>query len=137
MTDDKELIARLRLYGSKFHHEFGHNDAADRIEALTEQLAAARDDAHAAEDELELQEQEACMMENDYIKLEKERDALEAKLAKAVALLIEASTDLTAYVDADYPPESCVRYPDIARRHHRDLELVRRIDATLAEIKGT
>jgi len=32
---DKELIARLRLYGSKFHHEFGHNDeAADRIEAL-------------------------------------------------------------------------------------------------------
>ena len=82
MTDDKELIARLRLYGSKFHHEFGHNDAAaDRIEALTEQLSAARQDAKAAEDELEMQEQEACMMENDYIKLEKERDALEAKLA--------------------------------------------------------
>jgi hypothetical protein len=34
MTDDAELIARLRLYGSKFHHEFGHNDAADRIEQL-------------------------------------------------------------------------------------------------------
>ena len=31
MTDE-ELIARLRLYGSKFHHEFGHNDAADRID---------------------------------------------------------------------------------------------------------
>ena len=57
---------------------------ADRIEALTEQLAAARQDAKAAEDELEMQEQEACMMENDYIKLEKERDALEAKLAKVV-----------------------------------------------------
>jgi chromosome segregation ATPase len=56
-------------------------EAADRIEALTEQLAAARQDAKAAEDELEMQEQEACMMENDYIKLEKERDALEAKLA--------------------------------------------------------
>jgi hypothetical protein len=78
---DAELIARLRLYGSKFHHEFGHNDdAADRIEALTEQLAAA-------EDEIEMQEQEACMMENDYIKLEKERDALEAKLAQAVEAL--------------------------------------------------
>ena len=59
--------------------------AADRIEALTKQLAAARQDAKAAEDELEMQEQEACMMENDYIKLEKERDALEAKLAKVVA----------------------------------------------------
>ena len=31
---DEELIESLRLYGSKFHHEFGHNDAADRIEAL-------------------------------------------------------------------------------------------------------
>ena len=41
MTDE-ELIARLRLYGSKFHHEFGHNDeAADRIEALTTTLAQA------------------------------------------------------------------------------------------------
>ena len=60
--------------------------AADRIEALTEQLAAARQDAKAAEDELEMQEQEACMMENDYIKLEKERDALEAKLAAAIKL---------------------------------------------------
>ena len=62
---------------------------ADRIEALTEQLAAARQDAKAAEDELEMQEQEACMMENDYLKLEKERDALEAKLAKAVELALE------------------------------------------------
>jgi hypothetical protein len=40
MTDE-ELIARLRLYGSKFHHEFGHNAAADRIEALTAKLAKA------------------------------------------------------------------------------------------------
>jgi uncharacterized protein with NRDE domain len=57
--------------------------AKHRIEALTEQLAAARQDAKFAEDELEMQEQEACMMENDYIKLEKERDALEAKLEHA------------------------------------------------------
>ena len=40
---DAELIARLRLYGSKFHHEFGHNEAATRIEALTAKLAAAVD----------------------------------------------------------------------------------------------
>jgi chromosome segregation ATPase len=86
MTDE-ELIARLRD-AKRDWPEFGHDraEAAARIEALTEQLAAARQDAHDAEDELELQEQEACMMENGYIKLEKERDALEAKLAKAVEI---------------------------------------------------
>jgi hypothetical protein len=40
MTNE-ELIARLRLYGSRFHHEFGHNDAADRIEALAKRLETA------------------------------------------------------------------------------------------------
>ncbi len=113
---DAELIARLRLYGSKFHHEFGHNEAADRIEALTKELAIARQDAKAAEDELEMQEQEACMMEDDYIKLEKERDALEAKLAKAV----EALGTLLAAADTGGGFTSA---RNIAR-------------ATLAEIKG-
>ena len=47
---DEELIARLRLYGSKFHHEFGHNDAADRIEALTAKLAKTAKVALAYED---------------------------------------------------------------------------------------
>jgi hypothetical protein len=81
MTDE-ELIARLRE-GATWDDDVA---AADRIEALTEQLAAARQDAKFAEDELEMQEQEACMMKNDYIKLEKERDALEAKLAKMVEI---------------------------------------------------
>jgi hypothetical protein len=92
---DAELIARLRLYGSKFHHEFGHNDdAADRIEALTEQLEAARADAKEAEayageleKEIELNEQEACMLEDDFIKADKQIDALKAKLARAVEAL--------------------------------------------------
>ena len=84
MTDE-ELIARLRQHDGWVTLEaHTHLTAADRIEALTEQLAAARQDAKFAEDELEMQEQEACMMENDYLKLEKERDALEAKLAQAV-----------------------------------------------------
>ena len=88
MTDE-ELIAMARLAQRDERMSTGalYGDLADRIEALTEQLAAARQDAKAAEDELEMQEQEACMMENDYIKLEKERDALEAKLAKAVEAL--------------------------------------------------
>ena len=91
MTDDKELIARLRSMhwcvtteanGVGVSDSKVASEAADRIEALTEQLAAARQDAKAAEDELELQEQEACMMENDYIKLEKERDALQSALGR-------------------------------------------------------
>ena len=65
---DAELLARLRLYGSKFHHEFGHNEAAaDRIEALTAKVK--------------------LMDDLDAINVEK-IEALEAKLAKAVELLI-------------------------------------------------
>ena len=67
------------------------NPLTDRIEELTEQLEAARDDAKEAEayaeeleKEIELNEQEACMLEDDFIKAEKEIEALEAKLAAAV-----------------------------------------------------
>jgi predicted RNase H-like nuclease (RuvC/YqgF family) len=63
----------------------------DLIEALTEQLEAARADAKEAEayaeelgKEIELNEQEACMLENDFIKADKEIDDLKAKLAAAV-----------------------------------------------------
>ena len=101
MTDE-ELIAMARLAQRDERMSTGalYGDLADRIEALTEQLATARQDTKALEDELEMQEQEACMMENDYITLEKERDALEAKLAKAV----EALEDLVRDCEADYPP---------------------------------
>jgi len=64
----------------------------------------------------------------------------EGKLADAedyiehlLKLLAEAASDLTAYVDAEYPPDTCAQYPHIANRHYRDMELVRRIEA---EIKG-
>jgi hypothetical protein len=87
MTDE-ELIARLRLYGSKFHHEFGHNDAADRIEALTAKLATCEKyrDAYA---------------ECDRIGTQAVRD-LEAKLAKAVEALEKAATDMDDYVGRGY-----------------------------------
>ena len=62
----------------------------------------------------------------------------EGKLADAedfiehlLTLLTEAASDLTTYVDAEYPPDTCDRYPDIARRHFRDMELVRRIKSAL------
>lgn len=100
MTDDKELIANLRMYADD-GYPYLSIAAADRIEALTKERDAARQDAKAAEDELEMQEQEACMMENDYIKLEKERDALEAKLAKAVEALGAIVVDDTWGLDHD------------------------------------
>ena len=62
----------------------------------------------------------------------------EGKLADAedfiehlLKLLEEAASDLTSYVDAEYPTDTCAQYPDIARRHFRDMELVRRIEAAL------
>jgi len=62
----------------------------------------------------------------------------EGKLADAedfiehlLTLLAEATSDLTSYVDAEYPTDTCDRYPDIARRHFRDMELVRRIESAL------
>jgi chromosome segregation ATPase len=62
----------------------------------------------------------------------------EGKLADAedfiehlLKLLAEAASDLTAYVDAEYPPDTCDRYPDIANRRERDMELVRRIEVAL------
>jgi predicted nucleic acid-binding Zn-ribbon protein len=85
MTDER-LLARLRGRGNK-----DTTAAADRIEALTEQLEAARADAKEAEayaegleKEIELNEQEACMLEDDFIKADKQIDALKAKLAAAV-----------------------------------------------------
>jgi len=148
MTDD--LIARLRLPWPKD----GSGDevtlplwvliltaeAADHIKALTEQLEAARADAKEAEayaeelgKEIELNEQEACMLENDFIKADKQIDALKAKLAKAVELLKEARQDLEWYVTHEWPKDE---HPVYERKWERDMELCRRIDATLAEIEG-
>ena len=100
---------------------------ADHIKALTEQLSAARQDAKAAEDELEMQEQEACMMENDYIKLEKERDALEAKLAKAVeGLHAVVQHEASTFFGSDGEKNKRASWRGVMRK----------VRATLATIKG-
>lgn len=106
----------------------------DRIEALTEQLAAARQDAKAAEDELEMQEQEACMMENDYIKLEEERDALEAKLAKAVGALEVLSDYENLDKSGGYYDGECRIFSYQALQRYGDFDDVAR--TALAQIKG-
>ena len=101
MTDE-ELVKRLRGWAKDIQEgstaiyamDLDLKEAADHIEALTEQLEAARADAKEAEGyaeelekEIELNEQEACMLENDFINADKEIDNLKAKLAKAVEAL--------------------------------------------------
>jgi hypothetical protein len=64
-------------------------------------------------------------------------EALTADNARLRKLLAEAASDLTAYVNAEYPPDTCAEYPHIAKRHHRDMELVRHIRAALNAGKET
>jgi hypothetical protein len=60
-------------------------------------------------------------------------EELEAKLAQAVELLKEARQDLEEYVTHEWPKDE---HPVYERKWERDMELCRRIDATLAEIEG-
>jgi chromosome segregation ATPase len=128
---DKELVERLLDFDKVTVGDA--RDAALRIEALTEQLEAARADAKEAEayaEELEdmNKNQEAMIRQAD-----RRGDALEAKLAKAVELLKEARQDLEEYVTHEWPKDD---HPVYERKWERDMELCRRIDATLAEIEG-
>ena len=125
MTDE-ELVKALRDFAEDAYADL----AADRIEALTEQLEAARADAKEAEayaeeleKEIELNEQEACMLEDDFIKAEKEIKALTAKLAQAVE-------GLRAFKDFDDMPTSYKR-PDVF-----EVSVRRKLLAALAEIEG-
>jgi chromosome segregation ATPase len=102
----------------------------EKIEALTEQLEAARADAKEAEayaeeleKEIELNEQEACMLEDDFIKADKEIDDIKAKLAKAVEAL-------RAFKAFDDMPTKYKR-PDVF-----EVSVRRKLLATLAEIEG-
>jgi predicted nucleic acid-binding Zn-ribbon protein len=128
---DKELVERLLDFDKVTVGDA--RDAALRIEALTEQLEAARADAKEAEayaEELEdmNKNQEAMIRQAD-----RRGDALEAKLAKAVELLKEARQDLEEYVTHEWPKDE---HPVYERKWERDMELCRRIDTTLAEIEG-
>ena len=122
---------QLEIQGNELIRRASHgHKQADRIEALTEQLEAARADAKEAEayaeeleKEIELNEQEACMLEDDFIKAEKEIDALKAKLSKAVE-------GLRAFKAFDDMPTKYKR-PDVF-----EVSVRRKLLATLAEIEG-
>jgi hypothetical protein len=119
----------------------------EHIKALTAKLATCEKyrDAYAECDRIGTQtvrdleamnkNQEAMIRQAD-----RRGDALEAKLAecearlgKAVELLKEARQDLEEYVTHEWPKDE---HPVYERKWERDMELCRRIDATLAEIEG-
>ena len=107
---DKELVKRLLDFDKVTVGDA--RDAALRIEALT----AERDE------QIEWVKRLADM-----------QIASEAKLAQAVELLKEARQDLEEYVTHEWPKDE---HPVYERKWERDMELCRRIDATLAEIEG-
>jgi hypothetical protein len=90
-----------------------------------------RDFAQDAYDDLAADRIEALLNLNEaLVELMDDRDA---KLAKAVELLKEARQDLEEYVTHEWPKDE---HPVYERKWERDMELCRRIDATLAEIEG-
>ena len=92
MTDDKELIARLRYEantdGYDYHGDL-HEKSADRIEALSAERDRWKGACRSASRDLNI-----VVPDND--RLKSERDAAEAKLARAV----EAGVDVAASLNA-------------------------------------
>lgn len=101
MTNE-ELIAMARLAQRDERMSTGalYGDLADRIEALTEQLTAARDDAKEAEAYAEEVEADRKKTYEALLKVSRIHGEVEAKLAKAV----EALEDIVKDCEADYPP---------------------------------
>jgi len=152
MTDD--LVKRLRA-----HSHWGMTaEAAARIESLTAELDARVQTSAIYCDDCgwAMKFPDCGCVYCGFHRLEKERDALTADrrfilkerdrtfalmLARAEGaeadnivlrkLLTEAAADLTAYVNAEHPWDTCAEYPHIAKRHYRDMELVRHIEAAL------
>jgi hypothetical protein len=124
MTDD--LVKRWDDYVESMGSVMGDVEhmaqkMRDRIEALTAQLEST------------LRDRKLILEERDrtFALMLARSEKAEADNARLRKLLTEAAADLTAYVGAEYPPDTCAEYPQIAKRHHRDMELVRYIEAAL------
>jgi hypothetical protein len=105
-------------------------DPAALTEQL-EQLVAINEAARADAKEAEAYAEELA---GDQVDLCSQLIAAEDKLAKAVELLKEARQDLEWYVTQEWPKDE---HPVYERKWERDMELCRRIDATLAEIESS
>jgi succinate dehydrogenase/fumarate reductase flavoprotein subunit len=124
MTDE-ELVKRLDNLWTMLEED-GHY-----VKANTVTLAKERIEALTAErdEQIEWVKRLADMQIASEAKLAE----CEARLGKAVELLKEARQDLEEYVTYEWPKDE---HPVYERKWDRDMELCRRIDATLAEIEG-
>ena len=130
-------MARLAQRDERMSTGALYGDLADRIEALTEQLTAARDDAKEAEAYAEELEQRLATCEKyrdayaemDRIGTQAVRD-LEAKLAKAVEALEQIARPKVG-PDFDWTEDETNKWRAVWYRKYQDIAR-----ATLAEIKG-
>ena len=60
----------------------------------------------------------------------------EAQVERMRGLLSECADDLESYINAEYPVNSRDAYPSVQRRYLRDMELVTRVRAKIAEGEG-
>jgi hypothetical protein len=116
------------------------DEAAARIEALTEQLEAARTDAKEAEayaEELE-RDLNTCrmaqaVMDNTVAELEKERDKVWDEAVWAVAQVVDQEMARIGFIG---DPDGYGRRAEMRNVIAEELKSVQSMRATLAEIKG-
>ena len=116
------------------------DEAAARIEALTEQLEAARTDAKEAEayaEELE-RDLNTCrmaqaVMDNTVAELEKERDKVWDEAVWAVAQVVDQEMARIGFIG---DPDRFGRRAEMRNVIAEELKSVQSMRATLAEIKG-
>lgn len=155
MTDE-ELISRLRAYAQIEHAAApwgfaGEGEvmsrAADRIAALSEQLAAAQHDADEAEAYAEEVEADRKKTYEALLKVTRIHDEVEAKLAECEARLGKAVEALEPFAraaetwepdDGDSELGARIEHPHHGLERHAEFTFgdLRRARATLAEIKG-
>jgi Ni,Fe-hydrogenase I large subunit len=149
---DEELVKALRDFADDGYADLSVA-AADRIEALTakvklmddldvingekiEALTAKLNEANEVIDKQGalLADAYGAYLDWDEVLKDRADHECKAKLVKAVELLKEARQDLEEYVTHEWPKDE---HPVYDRKWDRDMELCRRIDATLAEIEGS
>ena len=131
MTDD--LVKRWDDYVESMGSVMGDvehtaQQMRDRIDTLTAQLESTLKDRAAI---IADRDRLKALVVSQGAQMQRQSEAAEADNARLRGLLTEAAADLTAYVNAEYPPDTCAEYPHIAKRHHRDMELVRHIEAAI------
>jgi len=119
----------------------GRESAKDEAQAMV--AAALREAAEVAyqwwddDDAQELRDVIRALIPDAGAALDRALEKARAKEREAFqALLLEAATDLEAYIESDWPANLRSQYPSYQVKWKRDMDLVNRIRACAAELKG-